>query len=160
LVVKNHGQIVADIPARPLADEAPLYSREAREPANLAEIQRLDFTKEVPSHADIRSSLLKLLSDTTITSKKWIYRQYDHMVRNGTVLMPGSDAAVVRMHPEGLSGEWKGEAKYLAMSVDCNGNYCGLDPYEGAKTAAAECARNLAMTGAVPLALTDNLNFG
>jgi len=160
LVVKNHGQIVADIPARALADEAPVYQREAREPANLAKIQRLDFEKEVSTSADIESSMLQLLGDATIASKKWVYRQYDHMVRNGAVLLPGSDAAVVRIHADGLGGEWNGEPKYLAMAVDCNAQYCGLDPFEGAKIAAAECCRNLTMTGAVPLALTDNLNFG
>lgn len=160
LVVKNHGQVVADIPARALADEAPVYQREACEPANLSEIQRLDFEKEVPTSANIESSVFKLLGDATIASKKWIYRQYDHMVRNGAVLLPGSDAAVIRVHADGLGGEWNGEAKYLAMSVDCNAQYCGLDPFEGAKIAAAECCRNLTMTGAVPLALTDNLNFG
>lgn len=160
LVVKNHGEVVADMPARALADEAPVYHREAREPANLKELQTLDFAKEIPKSENEQESLLNLLGDPTISSKRWVYRQYDHMVRNGTATLPGSDAAVIRVHAEGLTGDWQGTEKYLAMSVDCNGGYCSLDPYEGAKAAIAESIRNIAMTGAIPLAVTDNLNFG
>jgi phosphoribosylformylglycinamidine synthase subunit PurL len=150
--VKNHGVTVAEIPAKQLADEAPLYKREARRPANLDERQKLDLAT-VPE-ADIEALLPKLLAAPDLASKRWVYRQYDHMVRVGTVTAPGSDAAVVRI-PTG-----KDTWKYLAASVDCNAHYVALDPKLGALIAVAECARNLAMTGAEPLALTDNLNFG
>ena len=150
--VKNHGKTVAEIPAKQLADEAPLYKREARRPADLDSRQKLDLASI--SEADIQALLPKLLSTPDLASKRWIYRQYDHMVRVGTVTAPGSDAAVVRI-PTG-ENSWK----YLAASVDCNAHYVALEPKLGALIALAECARNLAMTGAEPLALTDNLNFG
>ena len=150
--VKDHGVTVAEIPAKKLADEAPLYKREARRPADLDARQKLDLAT-VPE-ADIQATLPKLLSTPDLASKRWVYRQYDHMVRVGTVTAPGSDAAVVRI-PTGEQS-WK----YLAASVDCNAHYVALEPKLGALIAVAECARNLAMTGAEPLALTDNLNFG
>jgi phosphoribosylformylglycinamidine synthase len=150
--VKNHGETVAEIPAKQLADEAPLYKREARRPAGLDARQRLDLAA-VPE-ADIEVLLPRLLRAPDLASKCWIYRQYDHMVQVGTVTGPGSDAAVIRI-PTGEKA-WK----YLAASVDCNAHYVALEPKLGALIAVAECARNLAMTGAEPLALTDNLNFG
>jgi phosphoribosylformylglycinamidine synthase II len=150
--VKNHGVTVAEIPARKLADEAPLYKREARRPAHLDERQALDPASLPP--ADIAAALPRLLATPDLASKRWVYRQYDHMVRLGTVTPPGSDAAVVRI-PTGPD-QWK----YLAASVDCNAHYVAAEPRLGALIAVAECARNLAMTGAEPLALTDNLNFG
>ena len=150
--VKNHGVTVAEIPARQLADEAPLYKREARRPADLDERQKLDLAS-IPE-ADPHEVLGKLLATPDLASKRWVYRQYDHMVRAGTVAAPGGDAAVVRI-PTG-ENSWK----YLAASVDCNAHYVALEPRLGALIAVAECARNLAMTGAEPLALTDNLNFG
>ena len=150
--VKNHGVTVAEIPAKQLADEAPLYKREAKRPANLDERQKLDLSKV--AQVDLQAALPKLLATPDLASKRWVYRQYDHMVRVGTVTAPGSDAAVVRI-PTGENA-WK----YLAASVDCNAHYVALEPKLGALIAVAECARNLAMTGAEPLALTDNLNFG
>jgi len=150
--VKNHGVTMAEIPAKKLADEAPLYKREARRPADLDEKQKLDLASI--SEVDIQEVLPKLLATPDLASKRWVYRQYDHMVRTGTVITPGSDAAVVRI-PTGENA-WK----YLAASVDCNAHYVALEPRLGALIAVAECARNLAMTGAEPLALTDNLNFG
>jgi len=150
--VKNHGVTVAEIPARKLADEAPLYKRDARRPADLDARQRLDLAS-IPE-ADPQEVLGKLLATPDLASKRWVFRQYDHMVRDGTVIAPGSDAAVVRI-PTG-NNTWK----YLAASVDCNAHYVALEPKLGALIAVAECARNLAMTGAEPLALTDNLNFG
>jgi phosphoribosylformylglycinamidine synthase len=98
--------------------------------------------------------LERLLSAPSIASKRWVYRQYDHMVQTNTSLLPGGDAAVIRVPFDG------GGAKYLAMALDCNARYCSLDPREGAKIAVAECARNITMTGGRPLAITDNLNFG
>ena len=150
--VKNHGVTVAEIPAKQLADEAPLYKREARRPADLDQKQNLDLASL--AEADPIALLPKLLATPDLASKRWIYRQYDHMVRVGTVTVPGSDAAVIRI-PTGEK-TWK----YLAASVDCNAHYVALEPRLGALIAVAECARNLAMTGAEPLALTDNLNFG
>jgi len=153
MVVKQGGVVMVDIPARPLADEAPVYQREAKEPADLAQRHQLDYLNEFPV-GDIQADLLKLLSAPTLASKRWVYRQYDHQVRTSTVVLPGSDAAVIRIEV----GE--GKFKYLAMAVDCNAHYVALDPYEGAKAALTECLRNVTMAGGLPLAVTDNLNFG
>jgi phosphoribosylformylglycinamidine synthase II len=150
--VRNRGFTVVEIPAKQLADEAPLYKREARRPADLDERQKLDLANVPP--ADIEELLPRMIASPDLASKRWVYRQYDHMVQLGTVTPPGSDAAVVRI-PTGQD-TWK----YLAASVDCNAHYVALEPKLGALIAVAECARNLAMTGAEPLALTDNLNFG
>nr|MBA2623754.1 phosphoribosylformylglycinamidine synthase II [Chthoniobacterales bacterium] len=100
---------------------------------------------------DAHVALRALLSDPTIASKNWVYRQYDHMVRTGTVVLPGSDAAVFRV---------RAADKILAATTDCNSLYCALDPREGGRIAVAEAARNLTCSGATPLAVTDNLNFG
>ncbi len=102
---------------------------------------------EIDNHAALR----QLLADPTIASKNWVYRQYDHMVRTGTVVLPGSDAAVFHVREAD---------KFLAATADCNSLYCALDPREGGRIAVAEAARNLTCSGAVPLAVTDNLNFG
>jgi phosphoribosylformylglycinamidine synthase subunit PurL len=144
--VRNNGTLAAEIPAKPLADEAPLYSREAAAPPPPPPI---DWTS-VPL-IDNREALRQLLRDPTIASKNWVYRQYDHMVRTGTVVLPGSDAAVFRVREAN---------KILAATTDCNSLYCRLDPREGGRIAVAEAARNLTCSGATPLAVTDNLNFG
>jgi len=156
MVVSQGGLVVADIPAASLTDEAPLYRRESRVPAGLAASQA--WTPGAAGLADagpeaIRSALPRLLGHPTIASKRWIYRQYDHMVQHGTVVGPGSDAAVVRLRLGGAE-------KFIAISNDGNGRYCRLNPHRGAQIAMVECLRNLACTGAVPLAMTDNLNFG
>lgn len=166
MVVKNHGQVVADIPARLIADESPVYEREAREPAYLKEIRafRLD---SVPESSEPLADLKALLAWPTIASKNWVYRQYDHMVRNGSVVCPGSDAAVIRVKedsipvlPANAPKPPPFADKYLAITSDCNATQVYLDPYEGGKAAVAEAARNLVCSGAVPLGVTDNLNFG
>jgi phosphoribosylformylglycinamidine synthase II len=144
--VLNHGKVEVEIPAKELAEEAPIYQREAVPPPPPDRL-RLDEIAE----ADPRESLLRLLSHPTVSSKNWIYRQYDHTVRAGTVVPPGSDAAVFFVREAG---------KFLAATCDCNSAYCKLDPREGAKIAVAEAARNLICSGAIPLAVTDNLNFG
>jgi phosphoribosylformylglycinamidine synthase len=144
--VRNNGSIAAEIPAKPLADEAPLYSREVAVPPPALE---LDLSTVV--EIDNREALRQLLRDPTIASKNWVYRQYDHMVRTGTVVAPGSDAAVFRVREAN---------KILAATTDCNSLYCALDPREGGRIAVAEAARNLTCSGATPLAVTDNLNFG
>ncbi|PAW78652.1 MAG: phosphoribosylformylglycinamidine synthase II [Verrucomicrobia bacterium Tous-C9LFEB] len=151
--VKNGNEVVVEIPARKLADEAPIYHREAREPADLLERRQFDFSK-ITEPDDYAATVLELASSPSLASKRWVYRQYDHMVRVGTVVNPGSDAAVIRFDTG--DGKWK----YLAASVDCNAKYVAADPYRGSLIAVAECARNIAMSGGVPLALTDNLNFG
>ena len=165
MVVKNHGEVVASVPAAKLADEAPLYHREAREPAYLAQTRALQLD-DIPVLADPGAALAKLLGWPTIASKNWVYRQYDHMVRAGTAINPGSDAAVIRVKADSyppLSSDASQNGipdKYLAMSVDCNGAHVYLDPYEGSKATVAEAARNLVCSGARPLGATDNLNFG
>src|SRR5581483_11532119 len=161
MVVKHHGKIVADIPAKKIADESPIYQREAREPEYLKNVRafRLDGIADTKIPAD---DLKKLLAWPSIASKNWVYRQYDHMVRDGSVVCPGSDAAVIRIKADSLpelSGQKSVSEKLIAMTVDCNGVYVYLDPYEGAKTAVAEACRNLACSGAVPLGATDNLNM-
>jgi phosphoribosylformylglycinamidine synthase II len=152
--VRNNGSIAAEIPAKPLAEEAPLYSREAKEPARRTEMTDRDVSEilRVESSATfVRDALRQLLRDPTIASKNWVYRQYDHSVRTGTVVRPGSDAAVFHVREAD---------KFLAATTDCNSLYCALDPREGGKIAVAEAARNLTCSGARPLAVTDNLNFG
>ena len=146
--VRNNGSLAAEIPAKPLADEAPLYSREAKKP--VAGIGDAGAGINDPGY-NVREALRQLLSDPTIASKNWVYRQYDHMVRTGTVVRPGSDAAVFRVREAN---------KILAATTDCNSLYCALDPREGGRIAVAEAARNLTCSGAIPLAVTDNLNFG
>src|SRR6266446_3063118 len=146
--VRNNGSVTAEIPAKPLAEEAPLYSREAKAPSVAAIYdRRLDDLPNI----DNQQALRWLLSNPTIASKNWVYRQYDHTVRIGSVVKPGSDAAVFYVRYAN---------KILAATSDCNSLYCALDPREGAKIAVAEAARNLTCSGARPLAVTDNLNFG
>ena len=178
MVVRNNGSMVADIPAKKLADEAPIYQREAREPEYLKAVRAFTLA-EVPELKDPVAALKTLLTWPTIASKNWVYRQYDHMVRDGTAVPPGSDATVIRVKMDSLpvsahngtgnmehasdqaSSERSATAdKLLALTVDCNATYVYLDPYEGGKLTVAEAARNLACTGAVPLGTTDNLNFG
>jgi len=164
MVVRHGGRVVADIPAKKLADEAPIYQREAREPGYMQQVR--SFTLQgIADSADAGAELKKLLAWPTIASKNWVYRQYDHMVRDNTVVCPGSDAAVLRIKADSVPGGAEADVstsseKYVALSVDGNAVYVYLDPYEGGKIAVAEAARNLACTGAIPLGVTDNLNFG
>ena len=144
--VRDGEKIAAEIPAKKLAEEAPLYERAAQprpapEPFSIAGL---------PS-ADLRKALPALLAHPSIASKRWVYRQFDHMVRAGTVIAPGSDAAVFLIREAN---------KIVAATTDCNATYCALEPRQGARIAIAEAARNLACSGAQPLAVTDNLNFG
>jgi phosphoribosylformylglycinamidine synthase len=141
---------VARLPVALLAKEAPAYERPAAEPAELAELQELDL-ESVPSPGDYTRVLLDLLQSPNLSSREWVYRQYDYLVRGNTVVEPGSDAAVLRL---------KGTRKGVAMSVDCNSRYCALDPYVGAMIAVVESARNVVCSGAEPIGLTDCLNFG
>jgi phosphoribosylformylglycinamidine synthase len=148
--VRNNGEIAAEIPAKALAEEAPLYSREAKPPVAASGIGILPIGHALEAHAT-SEALRQLLRDPTIASKNWVYRQYDHTVRTGTIVKPGSDAAVFFVRYAN---------KILAATTDCNSTYCALDPREGGKIAVAEAARNLTCSGARPLAVTDCLNFG
>jgi phosphoribosylformylglycinamidine synthase len=193
MVVRHGGKIVADIPAKKIADESPVYQREASEPEYLKAVRafRLDGITDTKTPAE---DLKKLLAWPSIASKNWVYRQYDHQVRDGSVVLPGSDAAVIRIKADSIpvqgsatvpvasdgvspseravggtptaAGETPAlpnsnsfSEKLIAMTVDCNGVYVYLDPYEGAKAVVTEACRNLACSGAVPLGATDNLNM-
>ncbi|MBV9644568.1 MAG: phosphoribosylformylglycinamidine synthase subunit PurL [Verrucomicrobia bacterium] len=144
--VLSHGCVEVEIPAYKLSNDAPIYEREA-----VAESPAPEFRIEDIPSADLHESLIRLLGCPTIASKNWVYHQYDHTVRAGTVVPPGSDAGVFYVREAD---------KYLAATTDCNGLYCKLNPREGARVAVAEAARNLVCSGAEPLAVTDNLNFG
>ena len=146
LRVRHKGEVVAEIPNRALADEAPRYDRLFTEPLRTAPMAAPSFQS-----GDLRGDLFKLIGAPDICSKRWIWQQYDYMVRTNTTAGPGSDAAVVRVKEIGTS---------IAMALDGNGRFCYLDPREGAKLNVAECCRNLATLGATPIAATNNLNFG
>jgi len=146
LRVRHHGEVVAEIPNRALADEAPLYDRPHTQPLRTAPLEGPEFASP-----DLGADLEKLLASGDICSKRWIYEQYDYMVRTNTTAGPGYDAAVVRIKETGVS---------IAMALDGNGRDAALDPREGAKLAVAECCRNLSAVGALPLAATNCLNFG
>ncbi len=150
LLITDDGELSAEIPINLISEEAPSYHRPISRPDNIEKINTLD-TSSIMVPDDFNRVLLTLLSSPTLASKRWIYEQYDHMVRTNTIVMPGSDAAVVRI---------KGTNKAVAMTTNCNSKYCYLDPYTGAAIAVAESARNLACSGAKPLAITDCLNFG
>jgi phosphoribosylformylglycinamidine synthase II len=149
----EQGKVVAEVPARSLSDDAPVYESEAREPYYIPEVQNV-LIESLPDLDDKRAGevLLKLLASPSICNKHWVYEQYDHMVQTNTVVCPGmGDAAVLRI---------KGSNKKIASATDCNSRYSYLDPFRGGKIAVAEAARNLACVGARPLAATNCLNFG
>jgi phosphoribosylformylglycinamidine synthase len=152
--VARDPRVVVDLPIPMLVDAAPRYDRPQREVA----LDPIAARVIGPTVTDVSAELLHLLGSPNIGSRHWVYRQYDHVVRDGTVLRPGqADAAVIRVFCE--DGERTIE-KFLALSVDCNARHVQLDPYMGAAMAVAECARNLACVGATALGLTDCLNFG
>ena len=146
----HKGEVVAEIPVDKLAEDAPVYHKPSAVPAYYEQFAGLD-TRDIEETKDYADTLLKLLSSPTIASKEWVYNQYDYMVRTNTAVMPGSDAAVLAI---------RGTRKALAMTTDCNARYVYLDPYQGGAIAVAEAARNVVCSGALPLAITDNLNFG
>jgi len=145
----HNGEMVAELPVDALAEEAPVYHKPSKVPAYYKEFLETDVP--APKVEDAKETLLELLKQPTIASKEWVYDQYDYMVRTNTVVAPGSDAAVLRI---------RGTKKALAMTTDCNARYLYLDPEKGGKIAVAEAARNIVCSGAEPLAVTDNLNFG
>jgi len=151
LVVKDHGKVAAQIPAHPLAEEGPVYNRPIAEPAPRKET-RHDWFAFAKEGADLTANFAKLLASPTVASKQWITGQYDSMVRTNTLAGPGaSDAAVVRI---------KETKRALALATDGNGRWCHLNPKAGAMHAVAEAARNVAASGARPIAATNCLNFG
>ena len=166
-----HGEIAAEIPATALADNTPIYHRQlADTPEYAIAAWAWDEQAAIASFPAIspNDALLQLLDTPAIASKAWVYRQYDHQVQNNTVLFPGgADAAVIRLRSQGFGiGDLDrnncqmDSLVGIAATVDCNARYVYLDPYEGAKLAVAEAARNLSCVGSEPLSVTDNLNFG
>jgi phosphoribosylformylglycinamidine synthase len=165
--VRHNGEVVCDVPVKALTDEAPVYERAmraqvpssesgVRSPAGLSsqiEVsgspnpETADSELQTPNYND---TVLKLLASPNLASKEWVYRQYDHMVRTNTAVLPGADAAVVRI---------KETRRALAVSLDGNGRYCAIDPRAGAKLIVAEAARNVVCVGAQPIAITNCLNF-
>jgi phosphoribosylformylglycinamidine synthase len=146
LRVRQHGEIVAEIPNRELADEAPIYDRPHTQP-----LRREPLEAPTLPDPDIQAALPALLASADLCSKRWIWQQYDYQVRTNTLAGPGSDAAIIRVKETGTS---------IAISLDGNGRYSYLSPREGARLAVAESCRNLSTVGAEPLAATNNLNFG
>jgi len=149
LVLKHHGQTVADVPLAPLFDDAPLYDRPWVAPKAQPRLTAAD----VPAPADWKAAILKLMSCPDMASKRWIWEQYDRHVMADTLedSATGADAGIVRVH---------GSRKALAVTSDVTPRYVQNDPYEGGKQAVAEAWRNLTAVGAEPIAITDNLNFG
>ncbi|MBT7681808.1 MAG: phosphoribosylformylglycinamidine synthase subunit PurL [Nitrospina sp.] len=148
--IQFEGKEVVNLPVFPVVDGALDLKRESRRPKYLDKVEHVNLT-ELPDISEGNTALKKLLACPNIASKEWVFEQYDHMVRLNTLVMPGSDAAVIRI---------KGTQKAIAMSVDCNSRYCYLDPYEGAAIAVAEACRNVVCSGAQPIGLTNCLNFG
>ena len=148
--IQFEGKEVVNLPVFPVVDGALDLKRESRRPKYLDKVEHVNLT-ELPDISEGNTALKKLLACPNIASKEWVFEQYDHIVRLNTLVMPGSDAAVIRI---------KGTQKAIAMSVDCNSRYCYLDPYEGAAIAVAEACRNVVCSGAQPIGLTNCLNFG
>jgi phosphoribosylformylglycinamidine synthase len=157
--VKHNGEVVCDVPVKALTDEAPVYQRPmksavrsqesaVRSQGDISEHDKDQSTKT--EDQNYNDTLLKLLSSPNLASKEWVYRQYDHMVRTNTAVLPGADAAVIRI---------KETRRALAIALDGNGRYCAVNPREGAKLLVAEAARNVVCVGAQPIAITNCLNF-
>ncbi|CAM3013527.1 phosphoribosylformylglycinamidine synthase subunit PurL [Paenibacillus sediminis] len=146
----HHGEVVGDMPVTALVDECPVYYKTSAVPAYYEQNAGIN-TLRYEEVTDLGAALKKVLGSPNVASKAWVYNQYDHMVRTSTAVRPGSDAAVVTIH---------GTRKGLAMTTDCNGRFVYLDPEVGGQIAVSEAARNIVCSGAEPLAITDNLNFG
>jgi phosphoribosylformylglycinamidine synthase len=152
LFINYKGKLVAEIPPFELVlgGGAPIYTRDQKEPDYINQLRKFDF-KSLPEPKNIQETFLKVFSSPNIASKKWVYEQYDSMVRTNTIVGPGCDSAVIYI---------KRTNKALAMKTDCNARYVYLNPKEGAKIAVAESARNIICSGGIPLAITNCLNFG
>lgn len=150
----HRGAVVAEVPARALTEDAPVYDPPEREPSYLASVLAFDpgTLPEPESREELERALEAILASPDICSKEWVYSQYDHMVQTGTVVLPGSDAAVIRVKEAGKKG--------IALSTDGDGRLCYLDPYLGGAAAVAEAARNVVCAGAEPVGITNCLNFG
>jgi phosphoribosylformylglycinamidine synthase len=146
-VVKHQGEVKADLPIKELGDEAPVYDR----PFTPTPKQPALDPASIETPLSNREALLKLLATPNLCAKRWVWEQYDHLILGNSVRAPGGDAAVIRV---------KDGPKGLALTTDVTARYCAADPYEGGKQAVAEAWRNITVSGATPLALTDNLNFG
>ncbi|MBB2912382.1 phosphoribosylformylglycinamidine synthase [Streptosporangium becharense] len=157
LVMTWHGETIVDIPPGTAADEGPVYERPFHEPAGQAELNA-DDPARLDRAADLRATLLRLLGSPNLASKEWVTSQYDRYVRGNTVLAQPADAGVLRIS-EAMPGAEE-TVRGIALATDGNGRYARLDPYAGAQLALAEAYRNVAVTGAKPLAVTNCLNFG
>jgi phosphoribosylformylglycinamidine synthase subunit PurL len=149
--VLESGRVVADIPALPLTDGCPTYEREGIESEEVEALRTMDLGEHLIPEGDLTKSYLMLLGSPNVASKQWIYRQYDTTVRTATAVRPGGDAGVIRI---------RGTKRAVAATTDCNGRFVYLEPKTGAMAAVSEAARNLVCVGAVPTAITNNLNFG
>jgi len=149
--VLEDGATVADIPALPLTQGCPTYEREGVEDPAVAELRARDLSEHAAPEGDLTELFLRLMTSPNVASKRWVYGQYDTTVRTSTAVRPGGDAGVVRV---------RGTRRAVAATTDCNGRFVYLDPGTGARAAVAEAARNLVCVGALPTAITNNLNFG
>ncbi|ONI72985.1 phosphoribosylformylglycinamidine synthase II [Actinosynnema sp. ALI-1.44] len=151
LVITWHDEVVVDVPPRTVAHEGPVYNRPVARPAEQDSLQQpIELPR--PSTSDLRDLVLRMAGSHNLSSRGWVTDQYDRYVRGGTVLSQPSDSGMIRIDEESGRG--------VALSVDCNGRYCKLDPYTGAQLALAEAYRNVAVSGATPVAVTNCLNFG
>ncbi len=148
--IRAGGRTVAEIPVGAVTDDAPVHDRPATRPDGQDALLRLDCSA-LPFPSDLSETWKRMMACPEMADKRWIYRQYDTMIRTNTLVLPGSDAAVLRV---------KGTRKGIALSVDCNSRYCYLDPYVGGMIAVCESARNVACSGAEPIGVSDCLNFG
>jgi phosphoribosylformylglycinamidine synthase len=143
-IVKHEGEVKADLPIKQMGDEAPEYDRPWIEP------KKLPVLNDVPAPNDLKSAILKIMGSPDMCSRRWVWEQYDHFIQSNSAQIPGGDAGVVRVGPN----------KAIALTTDVTPRYVEADPFEGGKQAVAESWRNLTCVGAVPIAITDNLNFG
>ena len=149
--VLERGRVVAEIPALPLTEGCPTYDREGVESDEIRALREMDLSEHLIPEGDLTRSLMLLLGSPNVASKRWIYHQYDTTVRTSTAVRPGGDAGVIRI---------RGTQRAVAATTDCNGRFVYLEPKTGAMGAVAEAARNLVCVGAIPTAITNNLNFG
>jgi phosphoribosylformylglycinamidine synthase len=151
LKITENEKTIAEVPAKSLGD-GPLYERPCEKPSYIEQKQKINLSQFTSKNIEFNHILLNLLESPNIASKNWVYEQYDHMVQTNTVCLPGKgDAAICSI---------KGSSKLFAITTDGNSRYCFLDPFIGGQIAVAEAARNLSCVGAIPLAITDCLNFG
>jgi phosphoribosylformylglycinamidine synthase len=149
--ILENGAVVADVPVLPLTQGCPTYEREGIEAEETRRLRQVDLGEHLIPTGDLTKTFLLLLGSPNIASKRWVYRQYDTTIRTATAVRPGGDAGVIRI---------RGTTRAVAATTDCNGRYVYLEPRAGAMIAVAEAARNLVCVGALPTAITNNLNFG